>query len=158
MNKWPKQSECETYYGNPRDPKFESHDLINVPFPWMAVTSWSNERVKGALVHKKCADSLARIFACLWSAAAQSQDAINEWGLNKYGGAYCFRQMRGSKRLSMHSYGCAIDFDPARNAMGDRDPHFASCPLVLAAFRAEGWICGADWHSKDGMHFQAANL
>jgi len=160
MNTWPKQSECLSFYGNPRDPKFESHDLVSVPFPWLAVTSWSGERVKGALVHKKCAASLERIFALLWLAAKQSQDTINEWGLNKFGGGYVFRQMRGGKSLSMHSYGCAVDFDPARNAMGDDTPHLKDCPLVLAAFKAEGWTWGGNWkgRSVDAMHFQAATI
>lgn len=153
---WPKQSECPTFYGNPRDKEFESN-LVAVPFPWMAVTAWDGKPVKGARVHRKCARSLERIFAILWSAAGQSQDTINEWGLNKFGGGYCFRQMRGSKRLSMHSYGCAVDFDPVRNAMG-RKGHLSECFIVLAAFKAEGWVCGTDWKHPDPMHFQAARV
>ena len=155
---WPKQSECPTYYGNPRDKNFERDNLVTVQFPWMTVTAWDGKRVKGAKVHHKCARSLERVFAIIWSAAGESQDTINEWGMNKYGGGYCFRQMRGSKSLSMHSYGCAVDFDPVRNAMGDNTPHFAECPIVLAAFKAEGWIWGGNWHRKDGMHFQAARV
>lgn len=157
MNQWPKQSNCVEYYGNPRDAKFETEHLITVPFPWMAVLAWDTKQsVKGALVNKKCADSLARVFAVLWSAAGQSQDVINGWGLNKYGGGYNFRQMRGSSRLSMHAYGCAVDFDPARNGMGAKDPHFAHCPIVTAAFKSEGWVWGGDWKNPDGMHWQAA--
>lgn len=160
---WPKQSECPTFYGDPRDKNFERDNLVIVPFPWMTVTAWDGKRVKGARVHKKCSRSLERVFAIIWSASGESQDTINEWGMNKYGGGYCFRQMRGSKRLSMHSYGCAVDFDPVDNAQGDTTPEFDLHPIVKAAFKAEGWTWGGDWRSHngrwiDGMHWQAARV
>lgn len=153
---WPKQSECPTFYGDPRDKSFERDNLVIVPFPWMAVTAWDGRRVKGAKVHKKCAESLKRVFDTIWEKSGRSQDVINSWGMNKYGGGYCFRQMRGSKRLSMHSYGCAVDFDPADNAMGDTTPEFTIHPVVLSAFKNEGWTWGGKWRTPDGMHFQAA--
>ena len=76
-----------------------------------------------------------------------------------------FKTMTGNSRtLSMHSYGCAIDLDPARNGWKDRTPRFAQFPQVLAAFRSEGWKWGGDWNGNgssaderqaDGMHWQA---
>lgn len=161
VSKWPKQSECLSFYGNPRDKDFERKYLLMVKFPWLAVTAWDGKPVIGATVHHKCADSLARILSAIWEAAGRSQDVINSWGMNKYGGGYCFRQMRGSKKLSMHAYGCAVDFDPVDNAMGDTTPEFALHPAVTKAFTDEGWVWGGNWRKNggkwiDGMHFQAA--
>jgi len=160
VNNWPKQSECLSYYGNPRDSKFEDN-LILVPFPWLVVTAWDGKSVKGAKVHQKCAESLERVFAKIWETAGRSQGVINSWGMNKYGGGYNFRQMRGSRKLSMHAYGCAVDFDPLDNAMGDTTPEFELHPEVTEAFKAEGWVWGGNWRRNggrwiDGMHFQAA--
>jgi hypothetical protein len=56
----------------------------------------------------------------------------------------------------MHSWGCAIDFDSARNGFGDTTPNFALIPAVTDAFLAESWVWGGKWHKPDGMHFQAA--
>jgi hypothetical protein len=68
--------------------------------------------------------------------------------------------MRGSHALSMHSYGCAVDFDPARNAFHNRHPSFGTPAnrYVVEAFAAEGWVWGGQWRDPDGMHFQAARV
>lgn len=157
-NNWPHQSECSTFYGNPRDKNFEAHNIVSVPVPWLMVTAWDGQRVKSIRVNRRCADSLARIMAVIWSAAGKSQDVINGWGLNLYGGGYNFRTMRGGKSLSMHAYGCAVDFDPSRNQQGDDDPYLMDRPIVVAAFENEGWTWGGRWRNADGMHFQAAQV
>jgi hypothetical protein len=72
--------------------------------------------------------------------------------------------MRGLNTLSMHSFGCALDLDPARNGLGDATPRFARFPEVISAFRASGLCWGGDWDGDgssadqrrhDGMHLQA---
>lgn len=152
---WPKQSDCGVFYGDPGDKGFESQ-LVRVSIPWLCVTPWDGKPYKKLLIHRKCADSLRRVLDAIWEAAGRNQDKINEWGLNLCGGTYAYRTMRGGRKLSMHSYGCAIDWDPRRNALGDMTPHLAKCPEVLKAFRDEGWVWGGDWNRRDGMHFQAA--
>ncbi|MBP6748146.1 MAG: M15 family metallopeptidase [Xanthomonadaceae bacterium] len=83
---------------------------------------------------------------------------LNEWGVHLYVGGFNYRIMRGSARLSMHSWSCAVDFDSARNRFGDTTPNFASIPQVLEAFDAEGWTWGGRWRRPDGMHWQAADV
>jgi hypothetical protein len=158
MNKWPKQSAAEQFYGNPSAADFERRNIVNVSVPWMMVTAWDGKQVKNIRVHHKCAQSLGRILAVIWSIAGKSQDVINKWGLNKYGGGYAFRPMRGGRSLSMHAFGCAVDFDPERNPLGGQHPHFAECPIVLEAFATEGWTWGGSWQRRDGMHWQAARV
>ena len=164
---WPLQSECDTFYGNPRNrsdpsaasPKWESENLVRVKPPFAVY--YEGKPVKaGLMVHKKVAESLARVFAAIWEKSGRNQKVIDGWGVSNYGGAYNYRLMRGSSRLSMHSYGCAVDLDPDRNGMGDTTPHFAKVPEVVGAFEAEGWVWGGHWSGKscDGMHFQAARV
>lgn len=162
---WPKQSECDAFYGNPRNrsnpsessPKWESENLVRVKPPFAIYYEGRPVRA-GMSVHRKVADSLSKVFALIWEKAGQNQATIDAWGVSNFAGAYNYRMMRGSSRLSMHSWGCAIDLDPDRNAMGDTTPNFANVPEVVAAFESEGWVWGGHWSGRgcDGMHFQAA--
>lgn len=162
MSNWPHQSDVDGFYGNPRglngepDRKWEGENITKIAAPWKLVTAWDFADVNGIRIHRKCAASLSNVLHAIWVAADQDQQKINEWGMNLYAGGYNFRLMRGSSRLSMHSWGCAVDFDSARNAFGDTTPHFAHIPAVLKAFSDEGWIWGGRWGKPDGMHWQAA--
>lgn len=162
---WPLQSQCDSFYGNPRGKNGSSSvawekanlTLVRPPFR----TTFAGDPIKGVRVHKKCADSLFCVFAKIWELSGHDQKKIDAWGVSIYGGAYNFRVMRGGSSLSMHSWGCAIDLDPARNGFHDQHGHFhdSSIPIV-AAFEAEGWTWGGRWEGRscDPMHFQAARV
>lgn len=163
--KWPTQANRNAFYGDPRgangrvDQKWETANITRVEFPWdCAVLAWDvNTRVKSCRVHRLCAESLKRVLDAIWIASGRSEAKIREWGMHLYGGGYEFRPSRGGTKLSSHAWGCAIDFDPARNAFKDTTPNFANIPQVVDAFRAEGWTWGGPWRpNADGMHFQAA--
>jgi len=162
MNEWPHQSEVDAFYGNPRGRNgqvsraWEAENIIRIAAPWNLVTAWDFSPVSSIRIHKKCANSLERILTKIWQESGESQLKINEWGMNLYAGAFNYRMMRGASRLSMHSWGCAIDFDSSRNSYGDNTPNFASIPQVLNAFESEGWVWGGRWAKPDGMHWQAA--
>ncbi len=162
MSKWPKQSECDTFYGNPRgrngkaSAKWESENLTRIAPPF--TMKYDGKPIKTILIHKKCADSLLRVLNNIWESAGKSQATVDKWGASIYGGAYNYRLMRGGSRLSMHSWGCAIDLDPARNGLNDPTPNFANIPEVLKAFEKEGWTWGGEWSRPDGMHWQAADV
>lgn len=165
MSRWPHQSEVDKFYGNPRgtngqaDPTWESENIVYVSPPWKLVTSWDFKPVKkGVPVHQLCADSLNNVFLRIWESADENVGVINEWGMHLYSGGYNFRLMHGSTSLSMHSWGCAVDFDSERNAFGDPNPNFALIPQVLDAFASEEWIWGGKWSKPDGMHWQAADI
>ena len=165
MSKWPHQSNVDSFYGNPKgsngdvNPTWESANIVRVKTPWDLVTAWDFMPVtKGVRIHKDCSASLARIFDLIWDAANKDQLKINEWGMNLYAGGYNYRLMRGSSKLSMHSWGCAVDFDSSRNSFGDKTPNFAQIPAVLDAFNSEEWTWGGKWRKPDGMHWQAADI
>lgn len=164
MTTWPLQKDCDRFYGNPRDPKdrsrpsaaWEAANLVSIKPPYRM--TYDGKPIRGIRVHKKCAESLLRVLTAIWEASGRQQSVVDAWGASIYAGAYNFRLMRGGSSLSMHSWGCAIDLDPARNGMGDTTPNFAKHSAVLKAFADEGWEWGGDWSGKscDGMHWQAA--
>ena len=168
MSNWPHQTKVEEFYGrNVRvrkgvagpDPDWEKQNLVLVPLPWKGVASWDmSQPIKALRMHKLCAESLARVLAAIWDEFGKSQKAIDAVRMNLIGGGYNWRTMRGSTRLSMHASGCAVDFDPAHNGLGDPTPSMDM--RVVAAFDAEGWTWGGRWspQRRDGMHFQAADV
>jgi hypothetical protein len=170
MNAWPLQKDCKTFYGDP-DPNgdgvpdrgWESGNLARVIPPWRMCLAWDTTKVpKYILIHERCAQSLERVLNKIWDEVGRSQDQIDRLGLDRYGGAYNFRMKRGGHSLSMHSYACAIDLDPARNPMGRPWAPLAGgmSMLAVSAFEAEGWTFGGRWqHGEcDPMHFQAARV
>lgn len=173
MTAWPLQSECKTFYGDPvkivdsvpqANPAWERLNLVNVPLPWHAVASWDAHLPIGSLrVHKACQLSLVHVVNTLWAhavAIGAGQAEIDRVGLSRIGGGYNFRPSRTGHMLSMHAYGCAVDFDPVRNDLGDHHPNFGRPEnrWVVDAFAAEGWTWGGQWSNPDGMHFQAARV
>lgn len=169
---WPTQTSVlsgRSVYGNPRgtnglsSPKWEAENLVYVKAPFV-MTFAGKPLSKGMKVHRHCAPSLGRVMENIWQAAGRKQDIVDKWGVSIYGGGHVFRLMRGGNKLSMHSYGCAIDLDPVRNGMYDKTPNFALIQPVLEAFEDEGWLWGGDWNGNgkvsdermpDGMHWQA---
>lgn len=126
--------------------------------PWKLVTAWDFRPVSSIRIHKKCAGSLDKVLQSIWTSSSKNDQKIMEWGMHLYAGAFNFRLMRGGTKLSMHSWGCAVDFDSARNSFGDQTPNFATIPAVTDAFAAEGWTWGGRWKKPDGMHWQAADV
>lgn len=169
---WPSQAAVlagKSVYGNPKSRSvgvgsavWEAENLIYVKAPF-AMTFAGQALRLGCKVHRHCAPSLARVFRNLMDAANGDQKLLKHWGVTTYGGGHVFRLMRGGSNLSMHSYGCAIDLDPANNGLSDRTPRFAQFPDVLDAFKAENVRWGGDWNGNgstaderrcDGMHWQ----
>lgn len=162
MTIWPKQSECDTFYGNPRgrngvaSAKWERENLVPVVPPYQMF--YAGKPIKTLRFHKKAAPALLAALQTINNLAGGDKKLLTQWGVNVYGGGYNFRLKRNSNSLSMHAYGCAIDLDPVRNGMGDTTPELAKYPQIVKAFVDQGAVWGGWWHgsSCDGMHFQFA--
>lgn len=151
--KWPVQSKCMEYYGDPRKADWTTANLVKVQCPWDLY--FDGKKTDGGIsAHKKCAASLDRVLNAIWVRLGKSQAEIDRIGMSKFSGSYNLRNIRGGKTLSMHSYGCAVDFDAANNWLGDTTP--AMDRRVIEEFEREGWEWGGHWSRPDGMHFQAA--
>lgn len=75
----------------------------------------------------------------------------------QYAGCYVprFIQRDGSKPLSMHAWGLAVDINVADNPVGAR-PNMD--PKVVAIFEKWGFRWGGRWSPPDGHHFELAAL
>ena len=175
---WPTQAAVlsgTSIYGNPRNRKdpsrpsatWEAANIVTITPPFRM--TYDGKPVKVIRVNKNCAESLLRVLNRLLDAARKinpknPQAVLDESGASIFGGCVMYRLMRDGKALSIHSWGAAIDLDPARNSLYDKTPNFTRYPWVIEAFKAEGWRWGGDWNGNgssaderkaDGMHFQA---
>lgn len=76
---------------------------------------------------------------------------------SQYGGCYVprFIQRDGSKPLSMHAWGLAVDINVGDNPVGSR-PNMD--PKVVAIMEKWGFRWGGRWSPPDGHHFELAAL
>lgn len=158
-NIWPLQSQCLAFYGDPRQGSWLQANTIAVPCPWPL--RMGNLTIPKILIHKKCAESLARVLNNVWDAAGKSLATIQTLRYDRYDGSYNLRNIRGSaSALSMHAFAAAIDWDAADNAQHAQKHLFQDDSLLVVKFKEEGWIWGGDWSpgSIDAMHVQAARI
>lgn len=81
--------------------------------------------------------------------------------IKTWDGCFNIRMIRGSKtRLSIHSWGLAIDINAAHNPLGvTKEAAKAKglepfTKLFDEVWADAGWTCGAGWKRPDGMHFE----
>lgn len=71
--------------------------------------------------------------------------------LHSFDGCYNLRNSRGTQKLSMHSWGIAVDHNAKRNPLGS-DGDIDS--EVVQIFESEGFYWGGNFKRKDPMHFE----
>ena len=118
-------------------------------------------------VHRDIAAALRRIDAEI----RKWDDAHNFIASIKNIGGYNWREIAGSRRMSYHSWGLAVDIQP--KSLGGksiywqwewaRNKNWMLVPLkdrwnppdpVIEAFEKEGFIWGGKWPFYDNMHFE----
>jgi hypothetical protein len=122
--------------------------------------------IAGISMHRLLADSFLVILQQIWDYAKQqiaapaTDDAIRAWlhknCLDQTGGGYNFRKSKGSTtKLSLHSFGIAIDWDPLHNPR--KKPMSKTLPDWWYAIWAQhGWTDGKHFTTPDPMHVQFA--
>lgn len=79
------------------------------------------------------------------------------------GGSFNWRFISGTSRLSVHSFGAAVDINTSMGGywqwsgaeQGNVGGYQNQIPEeVVAAFESYGFIWGGKWHHFDGMHFE----
>jgi hypothetical protein len=153
---WPLQTECAAFYGDPNSAGWEKANLIEVPCPWPLQID--GKTIHAISIHSKCADSLREVLEAIWEACGRDVSKISELRYDRYDGSYNLRPMRGSTTLSMHAYGCAIDFDAADNPFHSDKHLFTADSIIVQKFEEAGWIWGGRWMSPDAMHMQASRV
>lgn len=167
-------------FGNPMDEHgqldrhWEESNIAQLALPSGYVLRYNGETLRTIRFHRRLHSTLSSCLEDIW-AAARSQvkkergyhlstssydhltaDKLAGVGMDIFSGSYVFRKKRGGHDLSLHSYGIAIDFDSASNAMGTsgRMPSW-----VVRIFEDHGFVWGGRWRGKnrDPMHFQFAS-
>lgn len=152
---WPRQSEVTSFFGDPGT----NQTLVEVPFD--LVLAWDKSvTVRRISLNTKVAASASRVLEVIAQTYSPAERA--EIGINIFGGALNVRNMRGGKKLSMHAFGIAIDFDPERNQLswGRDRARLAEDDAVpfWKAWEDEGWLSLGRARNFDWMHVQAARL
>ena len=154
---FPKQStsNLNTFYG-----KVCKIPTVTVVCPWTLRLDWKLEvTTRKITIHKKLAGSLTGILEGAW--AHYGLAGIKENGLDRYGGSYNCRLMRGSTSThSTHAWAIAIDWYPSRNKLSWRSDR-ASLAHPDLDFRwrlweKQGWLSLGRTEDRDWMHVQAA--
>lgn len=152
---WPRQKDIRDFYGEP------GQHQVRLMSPYPLFLDWDmTVQTKSFLIHEKCHDSALRAMKAILS--FYGEEKIHILGLDQFGGCLNVRLMRGGTSLSMHSWGCAIDWDANRNTlrMNHKNAQFARTEYIafLDAWEDEGWISLGRERDFDWMHLQAARL
>ena len=157
----PGYSNLNYYYGNPEsgdEPgilnKFFARDyltIVELPFPMRL--SWRPEvSVTRAQLHKLVAPAV--VDALIEIQEHRGYDYLYENGFDYYGGGFNFRLQRGGRKLSIHSWGAAIDVNPHLAPYRQRDDNGRwindQPAFITGAFLSRGFFT----YQYDGMHFQ----
>lgn len=142
-------------YGNPMEnhSEFEKEWMVyyNVPM-------WIDTHIPALpnrlYLNKDVVQPLETVFNRLISLQAYNE-------IKTFDGLFNIRYIRGSKtKLSIHSWGLAIDLNAAHNPLGlTREQCIAKglnpfTKLFDEIWKDAGWNCGAYFTRADGMHFE----
>ena len=156
-NNWPSQytAEFDLFYG----PK--GSNLVRIDLPYSMKLAWDTTvTVNSFSCHAKVHDSMLRVLTAVLNHYGITE--IRRLKLDLFGGCYNQRQIRGGTKWSMHSWGIAVDFDPARNKLewGRDKAAFAGQEYDKwwELWETEGWVSLGRQRNFDWMHVQAAKL
>ena len=164
--KFPKQSGCVAFYGQPGLPGSAAETamqkkLVYIDLPFAFRIDWNlSEKVNRIRLHSKCSSSAKSAYEEAIKHYGQSQFCA--LGLDRFAGGYMPRKMRGGTTWSMHAYGCAIDTYAAPNGLNVRKPKALFSGKDYDAWfniwEAAGWTSLGRAIDRDYMHVQAASL
>ena len=134
--------------------------LVKIKLPYPMRIAWDlDSSVNSMMCHKLVADNFTAVFNEILS--VYGYDKIKELGIDLFGGCFNYRKMRGGNALSMHSYGLAIDLDPARNLLKEssKTARFArpEYKAMIDIFYKHGFISLGREKNFDWMHFQISD-
>ena len=151
-DQWPAYRDATRFFGEP------GTNQVIMELPYEMVLAWDeSQSVNRFSINAKCADSAKRVLQR--SLDYYGYDRIKDLGLHKFGGCLNVRKMRGGTQLSTHSWGSAIDFDPARNRLRWKSDRAELAKPEYRKFwnlwEAEGWTSLGRRKNYDWMHVQA---
>jgi hypothetical protein len=141
-------------YGTPNQ---QGSYLTTIKLPYPMRLAWDlNTKVTKMRCHKKTAEDFNKVFEDIL--AHYGYEKILELGIDLFGGCFNFRAMRGGSDYSRHSWGIAIDLDPARNLLKEtsRTARFARPEYkpMIDIFYKHGFVSLGIEKNYDWMHFE----
>jgi hypothetical protein len=138
-------------YGAPNP---EGTYLVTIDLPYPMV--YDGKPVKRMRCHKLIAPKFLAIFNDIL--AHYGLEEIKKLGIDRFGGCFNYRVMRGGTELSRHSWGGAIDLDPARNTLKEtsKTARFARAeykPMIDIFYKHDFISLGRE-KNFDWMHFE----
>lgn len=159
QNYWPRQTEVRantSMFGRP------GTGQGTVTCPYTMYGDYERKiRVTHFQAHAKVCDSIERILKRTLDHYGAAQ--IRKLNLDIFSGCFNYRSTTGSRSLSMHAWGIAVDIDAAHNQMDESASEGAAfAKAVYSSFldfwEEEGWVNLGRARNYDWMHFQAARL
>lgn len=155
---WPRQGAVAAFYGPAGGPACTAGRCV---LPFAFPLAWDDsQRVLQFACHAKVAKALTDIFA--ESAKNYGEAEFRRLRLDRFGGCYNYRPMRGGTSLSMHSWGIAVDLDPINNQLKwGKDRAAFARPEYEPFWRiveAAGATSLGRVKNFDHMHFQFAGV
>lgn len=147
-------------YGNPSTPEgkldrdwYKANIKLFV-LPFTMIASWAPyDPVRRIEAHKLAGDKIVSALSRV--ASYKGLDYLKEHKLDRWGGCFNFRPIRGGTELSMHSLGIAVDINPDIGRLGSKEDAAAYPRFIIDAFKSEGFTWGGEgWTRPDAMHFE----
>ena len=141
-------------YGQPGDPD----NLTSIALPYPMRIAWDTAKTVSKIqCHKLISVPLLAVLNdCL---AHYGLPKLQELGIDLFGGCVNVRLQRGSKtKWSRHSWGIAIDLDPARNGLKTKwaEAQFSKpeYKFMVDSFHQHGFIGYGPERNYDSMHWE----
>lgn len=156
--RYPRQRDMPNFYG-PAGSAAATAGRCELPFPF--VIAWNTaQRVSSVSCHERIAQPFTAIFG--EAARHYGEAEYRRLRLDRFGGCYNNRNMRGGSRKSTHAWGAAVDLDPENNQLrwGADRARFAQQEYepFWRIVEAHGMVSLGRVADRDWMHFQAARL
>jgi len=151
---WPRNNTQKmiNFFGKP------GTNQVKLTLPYKMKIAWDLDK---SLTRFSCNAKVKEPFERIFVGTLEhyGMDAIQEMGLDLFGGCLNVRKIRGGRSWSTHAFGAAIDLDPARNRFrwGRDRANFANPEFdhFWSLVEGEGMVSLGRVANFDWMHFQA---